>query len=232
MNQEHLRPGRFVCFEGGDAAGKTTLASSVVAELERRGLHPVLVDKKSTEGFATKELTDRMKDLRRVLWDYPQDAPIWEWGDPHWFHLIVSWFSVLDQCKIQPLLREGRFVLVDSWHHKLAARFLLKPHFDRSFILQSFAHMTKPDLVVLVDVAPQVAVTRRTSFSATESGRMDGHAEGSADDFVRYQEKVLAELRSLGDDTWVRIDATHASLEEMVTRAADAVTAVIRPAAG
>lgn len=232
MNQEHLRPGRFVCFEGGDAAGKTTLASSVVAELERRGLHPVLVDKKSTEGFATKELTDRMKDLRRVLWDYPQDAPIWEWGDPHWFHLIVSWFSVLDQCKIQPLLREGRFVLVDSWYHKLAARFLLKPHFDRSFILQSFAHMTKPDLVVLVDVAPQVAVTRRTSFSATESGRMDGHAEGSADDFVRYQEKVLAELRSLGDDTWVRIDATHASLEEMVTRAADAVTAVIRPAAG
>lgn len=225
MSQENLRAGLFVCFEGGDAAGKTTLASSVLDELERRGLSPVLVDKKSTEGFEPKYLTDRMTDLRRVLWDYPQEAPIWEWGDHHWFHLIVSWFSLLDQCKIQPLLREGRCIVADSWYYKLAARFLLKPHFERSFIFQSFAHLTKPDLVVLVDVDPQIAVTRRTTFSATESGRLDGHANGGADDFVRYQERVLEELRGLGDDTWVGIDATHASLEEMVARAADAVTA-------
>jgi dTMP kinase len=225
MNQENLRAGMFVCFEGGDAAGKTTLTSSVVDELHRRGLSPVLVDKKSTEGFEEKYLTGRMRDLRRVLWDYPQDAPIWEWGDHHWFHLIVSWFSLLDRCKIQPLLREGRCVIADSWYYKLAARFLLKPHFVRSFILASFAHLTKPDLVLLVDVAPQVTVTRRKTFSATESGRMDGFANGNAEDFVQYQESVLAELRLLRDDSWVGIDATHASLEEMVARASDAVAA-------
>jgi dTMP kinase len=217
--------GMFVCFEGGDAAGKTTLASSVIDELHRRGLSPVLVDKKSIEGFEDPYLTDRMRDLRRVLWDYPQDAPIWEWGDHHWFHLIVSWFSVLDRCKIQPLLRQGRCVIVDSWYYKLAARFLLKPHFERSFILSSFAHLTPPDLVILVDVAPQVAATRRETFSATESGRMDGHVNGDAEDFVNYQERVLAELRLLGDDKWVAINATHSSLEELVSQASDAVSA-------
>lgn len=228
MGHVNQRPGTFVCFEGGDAAGKTTLASHVIDDLRRRGLSPVLVDKKSTEGFEPY-LTDRLTDLRKVLWDYPRDAPLWEWGDHHWFHLIVSWFSVLDRCKIQPLLREGRLVIADSWYYKLAARFLLKPEFDQAFILKSFAHLTKPDLVVLVDVDPQVAVTRRETFSATESGRMDGLAKGDAEDFVRYQERVLGQLRLLCDDPWVRIDATHASPDELVAQASEAIAA-LRPA--
>jgi thymidylate kinase len=227
MSSEKLLPGVFVCFEGGDAAGKTTLASSVIEELRRRGHDPVLVDKKGTEGF-DPVLTDRLRHLRVVLWDYPQDAPLWEWGDPHWFHLIVSWFSIVDRCRIQPLLREGRLVVADSWYYKLAARFLLKPEFDQGFIFQSFAHLTKPDLVLLVDVDPQVAVTRRETFSATESGRMDGSTKGDAEDFVRYQERVLEQLRRLCGDSWVRIDATHRSLDELAVQAADAIAAQAR----
>jgi hypothetical protein len=199
----------------------------VIEELRRRGYDPVLVDKKGIEGF-DPVLTDRLRHLRAVLWDYPQDAPLWEWGDPHWFHLIVSWFSVVDRCKIQPLLREGRLVVADSWYYKLAARFLLKPEFDQGFIFQSFAHLTKPDLVLLVDVDPQVAVTRRETFSATESGRMDGSTKGDAEDFVRYQDRVLEQLRRLCGDSWVRIDATHRSLDELAVQAADAIAAQIR----
>lgn len=229
MSQEKQWAGSLVCFEGGDAAGKTTLALSVVDELRRRCVTDlVMVDKKSIENFHEPHLVERMTNLRRVLWDYPQDAPLWEWGDHHWFHLIVSWFSVLDQCRIQPLLREGKFVIVDNWYYKFAARFLLKSDFEKHFVLSSFRHLTVPDLVVFVDVDPRVAVTRRTNFSAPESGRMDGHSKGDHQDFVAYQEKVLEHLISFCDETWVRVDATHVALDALVSEAADLVAAVAR----
>jgi len=213
-----LRKGALVCFEGGDGAGKTTLSSSVVEKLRPDVTDLVMVDKKGTD-FEGLYLSDRMKDLRKVLWDYPQDAPLWEWGDHHWFHLIVSWFSVLDRCKVRPLLERGKIVVVDGWYYKFAARFLLKPEFDQEVVLASFAHLTVPDLVVFVDVDPHVAVTRRQSFSSTESGRMDGHSKGDAEDFVSYQSKVLGQLRRFSNDSWVRLDASQLSIEELVEEA-------------
>src|SRR5947208_15495464 len=123
MMSSKRREGALVCFEGGDAAGKRTLARAVADELQRRGMRPVLIDKKSVDGFREPYLPDRMRDLRRALWDYPRDAPIGEWGDRHWFHLILSWFSVLDSCKVRPLLEAGELVVIDNWYYKFAARF-------------------------------------------------------------------------------------------------------------
>lgn len=213
-----LRKGALVCFEGGDGAGKTTLSSAVVEELGSHVADLVMVDKKSTD-FEGLYLSERMKDLRKVLWDYPQDAPLWEWGDHHWFHLIVSWFSVLDRCKVRPLMERGKVVVIDNWYYKFAARFLLKPEFNPEFVLASFAHLTVPDLVVFVDVDPKVAVTRRQNFSPTESGRMDGHSKGDADDFVSYQGKVLDQMRRFANDSWARLDASQLSIEELVKEA-------------
>jgi dTMP kinase len=212
-----LRKGALVCFEGGDGAGKTTLSLSVVEAL-RQHVDLVLVEKKDTD-FEGLYLSERMRDLRKVLWDYPQDAPLWEWGDHHWFHLIVSWFSVLDRCKVRPLMERGKIVVVDNWYYKFAARFLLKPEFDPSFVLTSFAHLTVPDLVVFIDVDPRVALTRRQKFSSTESGRMDGYSKGDADDFVSYQDKVLDRMRRFANDSWVRLDASKLSIEELVEEA-------------
>jgi dTMP kinase len=217
--------GALVCFEGGDGAGKTTLSLSVVEELSQRGFDLVMVDKKSTE-FETVYLSERMRDLRRVLWDYPPDAPLWEWGDHHWFHLIVSWFSVLDRCKVLPLLEEGKVVVVDNWYYKFAARFLLKPEFDRQFVLASFEHLTVPDLVIFVDVDPRVALMRKEKFSATESGRMDGHSKGDADDFVSYQGKVLEQLRRFSDSSWTRFDASQMALEQLVGAVSEVILKV------
>lgn len=224
MNRQERSCGTLVCFEGGDAAGKSTLALFVCEELRRRGGNPVLIDKKSSEGFEGPYLGERMKDLRRVLWDYPPDAPLWEWGDPHWFHLIVSWFSVLDRCRVQPLLQEGHCVVVDNWYYKFAARFLVKPDFQRHLVLSSFQHLTEPDVVIFVDVDPRVAVKRRSTFSATESGRMDGHSKGGTADFVDYQERVLESLRSLFGSGWVRLDATDRSLDALTSEAVEIVS--------
>ena len=223
MNEHRENQGMFICFEGGDAAGKSTLAQFLVDELRGRGLSAVLVDKKSAQGFSDACLETRMSDLRRVLWDYPPDAPLWEWGDHHWFHLIVSWFSVLDRCKVKPLLRNDNLVILDNWYYKFAARFSLKADFGRGFVQSCFSHLSVPDRVLLVDVDPRVAVLRRSEFSATESGRMDGHARGGAEDFVSYQEKVLRELHQFSDSTWVRLEASHATMDALVNKAANEI---------
>ncbi len=227
MSQTHegSGSGKLVCFEGGDAAGKSAVAVAIAKLLQDRGLDLVLVDKKSAEGFEHPALAERMRDLKRVLWDYPADAPLWEWGDPHWFHLIISWFSLLDRCKIQPLLRQGKFVVVDNWYYKFAARFLLKPEFERAYVLSSFRHLTVPNLVVFLDVDPRKTVARRDAFSATEGGRMDGYKVGDAADFISYQERVLDQLRGFQDAGWSRIEASDTSLEELVAEAARIVSA-------
>lgn len=223
MSRDSDHNGMLVCFEGGDAAGKSTLAASVTDQLRRQGLNPVMVDKKSAEDFRSPYLNERMATLRKALWDYPQDAPLWEWGDHHWFHLIVSWFSVLDQCKVQPLLNEGRIVIVDNWYYKFASRFLLKPDFDRAFIFGSFAHLTSPDIVIFIDVNPRVAVTRRERFSPTEAGKMDGYANGGAEDFVSYQDRVLEQMRTMCNSAWVRLDGTYSSQDSLVASASSVV---------
>jgi dTMP kinase len=228
MKKREDERGFLVCFEGGDAAGKTTLAFSVADMLHTSGLEPVVIDKKSAE-FNELFLSERMRDLRKVLWDYPQNAPLWEWGDRHWFHLIVSWFSVLDRCRIQPLLCEGKLVIVDNWFYKFAARFLLKPDFERHLVLGSFGHLTVPDLVVFVDVDPCVAVRRREKFSATESGKMDGSSKGDAEDFISYQNRVLGQLRQFADSTWVRFDASEASFEALTTEVCELVSRASSP---
>ncbi|HEV7669553.1 MAG TPA: hypothetical protein VGS22_13600 [Thermoanaerobaculia bacterium] len=220
MSRTHCGTGTLVCFEGGDAAGKSAVAGAIAKLLQDRGLDLVLIDKKSAEGFEHPALSDRMKDLKRVLWDYPADAPLWEWGDQHWFHLIVSWFSLLDHCKIQPLLKQGKFVVLDNWFYKFAARFLLKPEFEHHFVLSSFRHLTVPKLVVFLDVDPRRTVVRREAFSATEAGRMDGYKMGDSADFISYQERVLERLRCFRDTGWVRIDASDKTLEELVEEAA------------
>jgi dTMP kinase len=226
MRKSKDRMGHLICFEGGDAAGKTTLAANVAQELNIRGMNPVLVDKKNTEGYGDPFLRERMADLRRVLWDYPQEAPLGEWGDLHWFHLIVSWFSVLDRCRIRPLLERGELVIVDNWYYKFAARFLLKPELDAHFVLSSFKHLTVPDLVLFVDVDPSTSVTRRQEFSATESGKLDG-GSGGLQGFVTYQNLVLEKLRSFSCGLgWVRFDATQMRPNELSTAAADLICPV------
>lgn len=228
MSGSQVQPGILACFEGGDAAGKSSLAAGVFEAMCRRGEDPVLIDKKSAEGFDGLHLGDRMKSLRSVLWDYPQEAPLWEWGDPHWFHLLVSWFSVLDRCRIQPLLQAGKLVIVDNWYYKFAARFLLKKEFSSHFVLSSFQHLTEPDVVFFVDVNPRVAVTRRAKFSATESGRMDGATTGDAEDFVNYQARVLDRLRAFAGASWVRFDATDRPLDDLVGDASEVLATAWR----
>ncbi|HEY8209918.1 MAG TPA: hypothetical protein VIG99_20665 [Myxococcaceae bacterium] len=166
-------PVRFVVLEGMDGAGKATAAPRLASALRARGIPATFLSKR--EGCA--DLLDpgeRLLKLRDVLWDYPEEEPIRRWGDQHWFHLLASWFSLVDQAGVRSLLARGRSVIADGWFYQYAARFALKPAFSPELIEACFGHLAVPDRVFLLDLDP-------------------GRA-GPPHDSVEHQEQVRAGL--------------------------------------
>lgn len=199
--------GRFICFEGGDGAGKTTLGRHVTEALLARGAPVVFVEKRE-EGFGGAFLEERLMSLRALLWDYSAEAPIHEWGDHHWFHLLVSWFSLWDTMRIRPLVDAGHWVVVDGWIYKYVARFQLKPRFPPEHLRRCCEHLSVPE-TILLDVESAVAAGRREAFKATESGALDGHGDSSRAGFVAYQARVREGLRGMAAASgWSVLDGT------------------------
>jgi thymidylate kinase len=148
-------PVRFVVLEEIDSAGQTTAAPRLAAALRARGIPATFLSQR--EGCA--DLLDpgeRLLKLRDVLWEYPEEEPIRRWGDQHWFHLMASWFSLVDQAGVRSLLARGRSVIADGWFYQYAARFSLKPSFPPELIESCFGHLAVPDRVFLLDPEPRL----------------------------------------------------------------------------
>jgi thymidylate kinase len=206
--------GRLICFEGLDGAGKTTLAKKLAHALKNSGESAIFIERKNSI-FPTHELTARMVILRELIWEYG-DLPLQDYGDEHALYNMASWFSVLDRCKIQPLLASGTTVVIDNWYYKFAARFKAKPHMDFQHVLRTFDHLCCPDLVIFLDVTPTVAVQRKQSFSKGECGNFDGLVGTTAENFLRYQQMVHAGLLELSQGgEWLRVAVDHRTLDEI-----------------
>ncbi|MBC1604424.1 hypothetical protein HCJ39_06830 [Listeria rocourtiae] len=181
--------GKFICFEGLDGSGKTNVSSAVFDKLmEQRG-DVLFINKKDLEGF-TPYVKQHMEQIKNVLWDYAPDDPLSDLGDEHWLHLNIAWFAALDYCKIRKALLQDKVVIIDNWYYKFLSRYLLKPHYDEKYIVQSFSRLRVPDKVIYLDVTPSNAVKRRNEYSITETGNMDGFEGNNAENFINYQSKV------------------------------------------
>lgn len=208
--------GTLICFEGLDGAGKTTVSHRVADELSRAGTPSLLVEKKDTH-FSRESLSQRMSLLRHIIWEYG-DTPIQELGDEHSLYIMASWFSALDRGKIRPLLEQGHTVIVDNWFYKFIARFKLKPDLDFDHVQRCFAHLSRPDCVILLDVDPATAAARKEGYSLAETGNLDGLHGRTAENFVQYQQSVRGVLMELAaKEGWLKLDVQGRSREE-VTR--------------
>jgi dTMP kinase len=208
MSAVDIVRGRFICFEGCDGAGKTTLGRRAATVLRERGFPAVFVEKRDS-AFADNYLRDRLFHLRIALWDYPDEELIQDWGDFHWFHLLISWFSLWDQVRIKPLLAEAQWIIVDGWTYKYIARFLLKSNFPKNYIYNCFDHISDPETVLFLDVDPSITAVRRDKLKATESGALDGHSGNSKSDFVVYQTRVQENLKKMASEKgWNIIDGS------------------------
>jgi dTMP kinase len=207
--------GRLICFEGIDGSGKTTVAHRVAAELERKSGNAVFLERRGTD-YPKDYQSKRMALYHQLIWEYGDD-PIHELGDLHSLYIMAGWFAVLDLVKVRPMLTRQSYVLMDNWYYKFAARYALKKEVDFAHVLRCFGELTVPDTVVLLDVDPEVAVRRKSTFNLAETGSLDGFQGDPRESFVRYQSAVRDVLRTFAQDgQWIVVGVTQADSEEAV----------------
>ncbi|WP_055483434.1 dTMP kinase [Sphaerimonospora mesophila] len=204
---------------GIDGAGKSTLAARLHYALVDAGHPAILVGKHTTAVPMDPDLSAYLDRLNELI--YRRDARIAQsCGDHYWLLALAAWYSLQDKVMIQPALAAGTHVILDNAHHKILARYAVNPAVSTRLAEQVFAHLTEPDLVIFLRIGAREALQRKGEFTSLETG----HSGCSDEDFIRYQDAVLAQLREQeqrGD--WVSLDVTGMDRDTVFKTAADAL---------
>jgi dTMP kinase len=214
----------FVALEGIDGAGKTSLSRAITDALSARGVPACAVHKRSPMPWSLPSLPAPATQLGDLIWN-PASADSFElMGPDYWTHLMAAWFHSLYRLSIDPLLGAGMIVVVDSWTAKFAAKLAAHDESNLQTVLKVFASLPIPDFVLLVDVSPATALSRRGIVNKAEGGNARGGTTPAA--FFDYQSRVATHLTALADEnSWTRLSNEQASLDGAVAIAVDEILA-------
>ena len=213
----------FVALEGIDGAGKTSALRSAAEHLRARG-YAVTAFPKQHPPVEDPYVRRHLDALRSLIWEHPDDDPYYRLGQYHWVHLVASWFHAVHECVVRPMRERGELVLVDNWIHKGLARLRLNESVDYDQVEGYFTAAGEPDLVILLDISPEVAASRKASFTAIEAGNLHAHIGINQTNFIRYQQRLRRELHWFAArDGWPVVPASEATVEEIGSAVADAV---------
>ncbi|MGJ5199644.1 dTMP kinase [Bradyrhizobium sp. HKCCYLRH1030] len=194
-----MMTGIAISFEGGDGAGKSSVAKLVHDRLV--GHHPparFIYPKRPL--FDQPYVQAHMAAIGAALWEQQGlSGPRNLLGDRHWVYLSAAWFEIIDQHLVRPALQRGELVLFDSWCQKLLARFQLKGDAIAEEATRAFAALTRPKFTVLLDVSPEIAARRKTTFGFAESGNFDGFSGATRENFIAYQSLVRSNLLAMAE---------------------------------
>jgi dTMP kinase len=167
--------GAFICFEGGEGSGKSTHARKLASELERRGL-PIV---RSREPGGTP-LGEELREL--LLHHQHELLPLEE------FLLFSTARAELANSIVRPALDAGRTVILDRYYYSSLA-YQGAGGLSLELMRQVTTTVVKdcvPDLVLLLEVPPEVGMER--------SARIKG---GGSDRFERREAAFHQEVRRL-----------------------------------
>lgn len=115
---------------------------------------------------------------------------------------------------------------MDGWYYRNIAKTLIREPLDARWVESLFAPVPEPALTVLLDVAPEIAWSRRDGFKDTEIGRWDGFTGPPRASFCGYQTLVRRELLHMAKARgWLVLTPDPADPPE---RTAAAVVAAVR----
>ncbi|HEY3530139.1 MAG TPA: dTMP kinase [Nocardioides sp.] len=199
----HTTTGVFVCFEGGEGAGKSTQARELADALESRGYRTLLT-------FEPGDTTVG-KELRRIVLD-PATGEL--------SHRTEVLLYAADKAEhvdtvVLPALERGEVVITDRYVDSMlayqgAGRALDLPDVDR--VARWATRDLRPHLTVVLDLDPEHGLGR-----FDERDRIEGE---SLDFFVRAREAFLA-LAADDPDHYLVVDAarpSHEIAEVVLTR--------------
>lgn len=211
--------GKLITFVGGDGAGKSTLAARLHQALNDASHTAVLIGKHSTDVPQDPELSTYLDRLNELV--YRRDARVAQaCGDHFWLLALASWYTLQERFVIQPALAAGTHVILDNAHHKILARYAVNPEVSPRLCERVFAHLTKPDLVFFLNIGAREALARKGSFTSLEAG----HAGGGDEDFIRYQDTVLDQLREQAEHgAFLTLDVAQLDRDQVFKAASTAL---------
>jgi len=193
--------GVFLTVEGGDGAGKTTLARSLAESLRASG-HPVRLTFEPGGTLLGTRLRSLVLDPELEMSDWVET----------WLFLAARASHVHDV--LFPALKAGELVLSDRYTDSTLAYQGYGRGLDLDRLRRLNAEATErlaPDLTLLLDIGPEAGLARTRARSS------EGDRIGDAD--LAFHRRVNAGFRSLASEDVERIRTIDASRE-----AADVLT--------
>ena len=193
-----MATGRFITFEGGEGCGKSTQVRRLAAALEERGRKVLLTREPGGTWLAER--------VRGLLKDQSIDPPC----DRCELLLFLSARAQLVRNVIRPALEAGTWVLSDRFSDSTIAYQGYGRGLSVDFVkaANEFAcEGLTPDLTLLLDVEPSVAVQRmrgREEATNTSADRI----ERAGDEFHARLRRGFLELAAADAPRIVTIDAS------------------------
>ena len=198
-----MQRGRFIVVEGGEGAGKSTMAAEIVAYLRERGVSDDAIVRTREPGG-----TPIAEDIRKILKDIRKDDCLCPEAE-----LLLMYAARVQLVKtvIMPALEAGKYVVGDR--HDLStlayqgggrgiSRELIRS--IRDAVLGDFY----PDLTILMDIPPEKGLLR-----AGKRGELDRFEQEDRDFFERVRKVFLDEYEQHPDRiALVRADQDFAAV--------------------
>jgi dTMP kinase len=181
---------RFVVIEGIDGAGTTTQTERLVRALAARGqaAHATHEPSKGPIGLHLREILGKRVQLH---------------GDSGAQLALLFAADRLDHLgrEVKPKLAEGAWVISDRYDHSSVAYQSVSAGAEIAWLRAINAHADRPDLVLVLDVSPEVARARRLARDANRELFDDDALQRALGAFYRDIERYFPE------DRVVHIDA-------------------------
>jgi len=204
-----MNRGKFIVLEGVDGVGKTTLASQL--DLEEEFIHVKRKQISQVHNFVDSQMLKHNK----LLWteDGSMDHML---PSSYWISLQAAWYILLTNFVIEPLLKDGKNVVVDGWYYKLKARLALQGE-DMEYVNNVFKPIVEPDMILLLKVDIDKIWDRKKDFRAYEFGKFkDSSTEEQKSSFVEYQTNTYKNLEKMAtlDKKWCIVDLKNYNIHE------------------
>lgn len=210
-----------IALEGIDGAGKSTAALDLSAQLHKRAIDNVLI---SSASLATDEVDrdnrddkDPEDDTLRDLWELRDELA--EGFGPRSLCLSNAWeFAYRWEGLAIPSLGARKVVIADRYIDTALVRDVLRG-IDETYVRSVYSFAPAPDLVLYIDIDPELAYRRKTSarlpIGFFESGRdVIRGARSIRMSFVAFQTKCRERYREiLARDNVVEIDGSRKPAE-------------------
>jgi dTMP kinase len=219
-----------IALEGIDGAGKSTAALDLSAQLTKRGIDNVLISSTSfasakSDG-ANRDNQDPDEENLRELWELRDELS--ESFGPRSLCLSNAWeFAFRWEGLAIPSLEAHKVIIADRYIDTALVREVLRG-IDEAYIRAVYAFAPPPDVVLYIDIDPEMAYRRKTiarlPIGFFEAGKdLIRGVRSTRMSFVAFQTKCRERYREiLARDNVVEIDGSrkpaevHSSVMEVV----------------